>query len=420
VKKVALLGYGTVGKSVAELMLTRKLPGIVLTHIFNRNIALKRAQASSRRVPESVIWTDNIEDVLGSDVDIVVELMGGLDPAERWLRRALASGKSVVTANKQLLAHQASSLLRLAAKNNAQLHYGAAVAGGVPVIPGILQGLGGDAITRVSGILNGTCNFILSKMEAGADYAEVLAEAQRLGYAEANPSADVDGYDARAKLVLLTRIALQAEIDPEAVVTQSIRSISAIDFSYAREMGCTIRQISRAQLDGSLVRARVAPMMVPRSMAIAGSHGTLNTVVTHGSFSGDVVFSGHGAGGHPTAVAVLSDILAVAQGNSQVALPVRKRQVTGEFVAPHYLRFVVNDKPGIVSGISSALARYNINLDTILQHTGFPKDRLPFIATVEPCLNTTLRKAVASIGRMDSMLEPPLCLQILQVEDKDV
>jgi homoserine dehydrogenase len=420
VKKVALLGFGTVGSSVAELMQMRKLPGIELGYVFNRNVAGKLAGKAAQRVPASVEWTEKIEDVLGSDADIIVELMGGIDPAGKWIRRALASGKSVVTANKQLIAYEGASLLRLAAKNGAHLLYGAAVAGGVPVIPGVLQGLSGDSLKRVSGILNGTCNFILSQMETGADYAEVLAEAQRLGYAEADPTADVDGFDARAKLVILTRIALGAEINPDAVAAESIRRIAAIDFSYTREMGCTIRQISRAEIDGAVVRARVAPMVVPRSLAIAGSHGTLNTVVTNGRFGGDVVFSGHGAGGRPTAVAVVSDILAAAQGSGQVALPVRKRQVTGEMVAPHYLRFVVNDKPGIVSGIAGILAKHKINLDSILQRQGYPKERLPFIATVEPCLNTTLKKVVAAIGRMDSMLEAPLCLQILPVEDKDV
>jgi len=424
-KKIALMGLGTVGSGVVELLALRKLPGIELTHIYNRNIAAKRAQKTKLKIADSVVWTESVDEVLRSDVDIVVELVGGLDPAGKWVKRALAAGKSVVTANKQLIAYEGRGLLQLAARSKAQLLYGAAVAGGVPVIPGVLQGIGGDAITQVSGILNGTCNFILSKMEAGAEYAEVLAEAQRLGYAEADPTADVDGYDARAKLVVLTRIALRAEIDVEKVATESIRRIAAIDFAYTREMGCTIRQISRAALDGSIVRARVAPMVVPKSMPIAGSHGTLNTVVTHGAFGGDVVFSGHGAGGHPTAVAVVSDILAVAQGlihggGGQVAQPVKRREVSGEVVAPHYLRFVVNDKPGIVSGIAGALAKNGINLDSILQHAGFSKDRLPFIATVEPCLNTTLMKAVRSISRMDSMLEAPLCLQILTAEDGDV
>jgi homoserine dehydrogenase len=272
--KVALLGFGTVGSSVAKLLAEQKLPGIALTHVYNRSVARKRESAAAKYVPANAKWTENIDDVLKSDVDVVVELMGGLNPVEGWLRKALSSGKHVVTANKQLIAYRGVSLQKLAAQNGVQLVYGAAVAGGVPVIPGILQGLSGDRVTRLSGIVNGTCNYILSRMEAGAEYATVLTDAQQLGYAEANPSADVDGFDARAKLCILSRIALHAELNPDEVLTQTISTVEAIDFVYAKELNCTIRQVSRAQLDGSVVHARVAPMLVPLTSPMAWSHGT--------------------------------------------------------------------------------------------------------------------------------------------------
>jgi homoserine dehydrogenase len=418
VVKIAILGFGTVGSSVTRVLAASKFPGLQLTHIFNRNIERKRRSDAAKVVPGSVVWTENFEDILRSDVDVVVELMGGLTPAEGWLRKALAAGKSVVTANKQLIAYRGPSLERLAAQHNVHLVHGAAVAGGVPVIPGMLQGLGGDRVTRLSGIVNGTCNYILSRMEAGADYATVLADAQQLGYAESDPSADVDGYDARAKLCILSRIAMHAELDPDAVATQTISTIEAIDFSYAKELNCTIRQVSRAELDGKLMHARVAPMLVPLASPMAWSHGTQNMVVVSGRFGGDVVFSGHGAGGEPTAVAVVSDLLAVAQGCGSVQLPVRRREVTGDFLAPHYLRFVVDDKPGIVSAISGALTKVGANIDSLLQRRGYPKHRLPFVVTAEPCLTSTIEQALASIARMDCMLERPLCLQMLEVEDK--
>ena len=419
--RIALVGFGTVGSAVAKVLAASRFPGIQLTHIFNRNIARKRASDAAQCVPASVLWTENFDDILRSDADIVVEVIGGLNPTESWLRKALAAGKSVVTANKQLIAYRGESLLRLAAKHNVLLVHGAAVAGGVPVIPGMLQGLCGDQITRVSGILNGTCNYILSHMESGSSYAKVLADAQALGYAEANPSADVDGFDARAKLCILSRIALHAEMDPDQVVTQSIAAIEAVDFAYAKELGCTIRQVSRALLSNGrekVVHARVAPMLVPHASPIAWSHGTQNMVVTSGRFGGDVVFSGHGAGGEPTAVAVVSDILAVAQRSAAVELPVRARPVTGEFMAPHYLRFVVDDKPGIVAAISNALARVGANIDSLLQHPGYPKQRLPFVVTTEPCLTSTIEQAVAATAKLDSMVERPLCLQILTIDDK--
>jgi homoserine dehydrogenase len=418
VVKVALFGFGTVGTSVVRVLAESKLPGVQLTHIFNRNVERKRKSPAAKFVPASVVWTDNIDVILRSDVDIVVELMGGLNPIEGWIRKALAAGKSVVTANKQLIAYRGSSLRRLAEVHNVHLVHGAAVAGGVPVIPGVLQGLGGDQVTRLSGIVNGTCNYILSRMEAGADYATVLADAQQLGYAEADPSADVDGFDARAKLCILSRIAMHAELDPDAVATQTISTIESIDFSYAKELNCTIRQVSRAELDGRTVHARVAPMLVPLASPMAWSHGTQNMVVVSGKFGGDVVFSGHGAGGEPTAVAVVSDLLAVAQGCKTVDLPVRRREVTGDFMAPHYLRFVVDDKPGIVFAISGALSKVGANIDSLLQRRGYPKHRLPFVVTTEPCLTSTIERALASVARMDCMLERPLCLQMLEIEDK--
>jgi homoserine dehydrogenase len=294
----------------------------------------------------------------------------------------------------------------------------------VPVIPGMLQGLSGDSITRISGILNGTCNFILSKMEAGEDYASVLKEAQKLGYAEADPTADVGGFDARAKLCILARVAMHAEIDPEQVATQTIADIDAIDFAYAKELGCTIRQVSKAQaLNGtgsSLgMYARVAPMLVPLNSPMAWSRGTQNMVVSTGKMGGDVVFSGHGAGGDATAVAVMSDLLAVAQGARSVELPVEAKTVTGDSVAPHYLRFVVDDKPGIVSAISGALSKVGANIDSLLQRRGYPKHRLPFVVTTEPTLNSVIAEAVGSIAEMDCMIERPLALEMLVVDDRD-
>ena len=418
--RLGLLGFGTVGSSFAEVLAAGAHEEIQITRIFNRNVQRKRQHERAKFVPADAVWTDRVEDVLTApDVDAVVELIGGLDPIEGWLRTALTAGKHVITANKQLLAFRGTELLDLAAKNNVQLLFGASVAGGVPVIPGMVQGLSGDKIRRISGIVNGTCNFILSSMEIGANYGEVLANAQRAGYAEADPSADVDGLDARAKLCILARLALKAELHPDDVPAQTIKHVGSVDFPYAKELLCTIRQVARAQLDGDLVRARVGPMLVPKTSPIAWSRGTQNMIVTSGEFGGDVVFSGHGAGGHPTAVAVMSDVLAVAQGSSAVRLPARKLAVTGDVKAPHYLRLVVSDRPGIVAAIAGALAKEQINIDSILQHRGHASDRLPFVVTTEPCLRSTLDRAVETMASMDFMLEPPLVLEILVEEDRE-
>ncbi|WP_263377498.1 homoserine dehydrogenase [Granulicella paludicola] len=418
--QVGLLGFGTVGGSFAEVLAASPDAGVVITRVFNRDVERKKSSPRATFVPVSAMWTENVNDVLtASDVDVVVELMGGLDPIEGWLTTALNAGKHVVTANKQLIAYRGASLFALAASKGVQLLYGAAVAGGVPVIPGIAQGLSGDAITAISGIVNGTCNFILSSMESGADYGEVLKKAQDAGYAEANPSADVDGFDARAKLCVLARLALHAEIDPEKVPAQTISTISAVDFAYAKELGCTVRQVATAKLTGDGVSARVGPMLVPKESPIAWSHGTQNMVVTSGRFGGDVVFSGHGAGGHPTAVAVMSDVRAIAEGSSQVRLAAKTMAVSGDVQAPFYIRFVVNDQPGIVAAIAGALAKFGLNIDSILQHHGHAAERLPFVVTTEPCSSLTLAEAMAEMAKMPFMVETPLCLQMLVVSDKD-
>ena len=388
--------------------------------------ATSPASATSARaagLAPHITWHDSPDAILADGtISVVIETIGGLGEVEQWVRAALAAGKSVVTANKQLIAYRGAELAALAAEHGVQLLFNAAVAGGVPVIPATLQGLGGDRISRLAGILNGTCNFILSRMEQGESYAGVLAEAQRAGYAEANPAADVDGLDARAKLCILARVALHAELNPDHVPTQTISTLDAIDFQYAKELGSTIRQISRAELDTTdaepRIRARVAPMLVPHTNPIAWSHGTQNMVVTTGEFGGDVVFSGHGAGGNPTAVAVVSDLLAIAHGSAAVSLPAIPRSVVGEFFAPHYLRFIVSDKPGIVSAISGALASVGANIDSILQRPGYPKDRLPFVVTTEPSLTSTIDRALAIMGNFECMLVPPLALQIITTDDK--
>lgn len=410
--KVAILGFGTVGSSVARILCESKPDGVELTHIFNRNVARKRVDW----VPENVRWTETIDDVLSSPANVVLELAGGLEPAGEWVRRALEAGKSVVTANKKLIAEHGITLDKLARSKGCHLFYGAAVAGGVPVIPGLQQGLAGDRITRIEGILNGTCNFILSKMEEGAEFAPVLKEAQALGYAEADPTEDVDGFDARAKLVILSRIALRANMATSDVFCKSITEIAAVDFAYAREMRCTIRQISRAELRGNEVLATVGPMLVPLASPLAWSRGTENMVLVGGAYGGDVVFSGHGAGGHPTAVAVVSDLLAIVHGSCTIGMPTRKVGVSGDFLLRHYIRFVVQDRPGIIAQIAGALAEQEINIHAVLQKPGHTKANLPFVVIVEPCPFSALQRALAEIATLDCLLEPTLNMQILEPE----
>ncbi|MGH9512025.1 MAG: homoserine dehydrogenase [Terriglobales bacterium] len=413
--RVAILGFGTVGRSVAKILCEQRPGGLHLTHIYNRGIARKKVDW----IPADVRWTDDIEDVLSGDVDVVVELMGGLNPAGDWIRRALTAGKSVVTANKQLIAHAGPELMELARRDQRQIAFGASVAGGVPVISGLQEGLAGDRLSKIYGILNGTCNYILSQIEnRGIPFSEALAEAQTLGYAEADASDDVDGLDARAKLTILTRIGLRSNVATEQIACGTIRIIGAVDFEYARQLGCTIRQVSWAELDGDHLYAAVRPALVTHSSPLARVEGGQNSVMATGKFGGETVFAGHGAGGNPTAVAVVSDIIAISlsgkNGSAAVAhLPEISPIVTSDFSTRHYLRFTITDRPGIIATLATILSGCGINIDSVLQKPGYSKSSLPFVITLEACRTSLVEKALEQISKLDFLVQPTINLPIL-------
>ncbi len=413
VPHVALLGFGTVGQSVARILCSGEMPQVRLTHIFNRDVARKRVDW----VPSSVTWTESIDDVLTSDVEIVIELVGGLRPAYEWVKSALSAGKSVVTANKQLVAHHGTELLDLARSRGLEVRFEASVAGGIPVLRALQEGLAGDRLVEVRGILNGTCAYILSRMQLERiPFADALAEAQRLGYAEADPSEDLDGADAAAKLAIVAAVGLRRPVRVTEIATKSIRPIEPVDFEYARELGCTIRQIARASVeDGGAVFAAVRPALVSLSSGFGRVEGSQNLVSVRGIFGGETSFFGSGAGGSPTAVAVVSDVLSVAARGVVApasAPPTVFHRVSGDFVAPHYVRFTVNDKPGILAQITAAYARYGINIDGVLQLPKFRKDRLPFVTTLEECSESVLDRALADVAKSDYHVQPPLALPI--------
>src|SRR6266436_9429221 len=400
--KVALIGFGTVGSSVAKILCERSNTHLRLTHILNRNVARKKVDW----LPPSVQWTENIDDVLSSGVEIVVEVMGGLQPTEDWVRRALESGKSVVTANKQLIARRGPELIALARRMKQQIEFGASVAGGVPVISGLHQGLAGDELFKIRGILNGTCNYILSQIEStGIPFATALREAQKLGFAEADPTEDIEGLDARAKLAILARVGLHCNVKAASIVARSISAIDAVDFEYANQLGCTIRQISWAELKadpkGDNLFAAVQPALVELSSPLARVEGSQNLVMATGTYGGETVFGGHGAGGHPTAVAVVSDILAIARarqtGMSYAGPPPEKTpSVTADFTTKHYLRFLVKDRPGIIASLATILSQCGINIDAVVQKPGCPKSHLPFLITLEECKASLVEQALAN------------------------
>ena len=432
--KIALLGFGTVGSSVAKILCERVNTNLRLTHVLNRNVERKKVDW----LPSSVKWTEKIDDVLSSDAEIVVEVMGGLDPTESWIRRILSARKSVVTANKQLIARCGPELIALAQSMDQQIHFGASVAGGVPVISGLQDGLAGDELFKIRGILNGTCNYILSQIEAnGIPFATALREAQKLGFAEADPTDDIDGFDARAKLAILARVGLHCLVDPESIRARSISAIDAVDFEYASQLGCTIRQISWAELktpesNPSEARselmenskaddlfAAVQPALVDLASPLARVEGSQNLVVATGKYGGETVFGGHGAGGNPTAVAVVSDILAIARSRQPSPASAEAPQsaektptVTPEFTAKHYLRFLVKDRPGIIAALATILSQCGVNIDTVLQKPGCQKSHLPFLITLEECNSWQVEQALRQINLLDFLVQPCLHLPI--------
>jgi homoserine dehydrogenase len=425
--RVALIGFGTVGRAVTKILCEHGESCLRLTHICNRNVERKKQSW----VPNDVIWTDDVDAVLKSDVDIVIELIGGLDPAGKIVRSALESGRSVVTANKQLIARHGSDLLQLARSKGCQIEFGASVAGGVPVLPALRTGLSGDRLHGIAGILNGTCNYILSRIESSRiPFSEALEEAQARGYAEADASEDLDGGDARAKLAILALAGLRAQVAPESVRARTIRAIDAVDFDYAAELGCTIRQISRAVLKddgkGKILFAEVGPCVVPTDSPFGRVQRNLNLVLTSGQYGGDMAFLGAGAGGDPTAVAVVSDVMFVAQnlssgvGKRDVSTPaivtpeISTPGISSDFETPWYLRFFVRDQPGIVARLAQIMAAHHLNIDSLLQKPGFDKASLPFVITLEPCRDSTLRPALEEMAGLDFSIRPCLCLPILR------
>jgi len=344
--RVALMGFGTVGQSVARILCSGEVPQVQLTHIFNRDVNRKRVDW----VPSSVTWTDSAADI-------------------------------------------------------------------IPVLRALQEGLAGDRLVEVRGILNGTCAYILSRMQNEAiSFADALTDAQKLGYAEADPSEDLDGADAAAKLAIIAAVGLRRPVRVGDIATRSIRPIEAVDFMYARELGCTIRQIARASAeDNGEVFAAVRPALVPLTSNFGRIEGSQNIVTVRGIFGGETSFSGSGAGGSPTAVAVVSDVLSVAgHGDLPAAQtePTAYHKVRGDFVAPHYVRFTVNDKPGILAAITNAYAKYGINIEGVLQLPKFRRDRLPFVTTLEECPESVLDRALAEVAKSDYHVQPPLALPI--------
>jgi homoserine dehydrogenase len=380
---IALAGLGTVGTGVVRLIETN---AEIIARRARRPIRITAVNARDRKKDRGVdlspyAWEDDLAALADrDDVDVVVELIGGSDgPALTLARKTIRAGKSLVTANKAMIAHHGLELAGAAEEAQAALKFEAAVAGGIPVVKGLSEGAAANAFTRVYGILNGTCNYILTQMEdTGRDFGEVLSEAQKLGYAEADPTFDIEGVDAAHKLSILAAIAFGAKLDFEAVDVSGISRIKAADIAQARTLGYVIRLVGTAErdsTDGSTrLFQRVQPHLVPADHPLAHVDGPTNAVVAEGNFMGRLLFQGPGAGDGPTASAVVADIIDIARGERGAAfsMPVAELEPmapaqTGHRVGRAYMRFTVTDKPGVLAEITAALRDANVSIESLIQ-----------------------------------------------------
>ncbi|MFJ5901122.1 homoserine dehydrogenase [Streptomyces sp. NPDC093064] len=377
--KVALLGCGVVGSEVARIMTTHAddLAARIGAPVELAGVAVRRPDKVREGIPADLVTTDATALVKRGDIDVVVEVIGGIEPARTLITAAFEHGASVVSANKALLAQDGAALHAAAEANDRDLYYEAAVAGAIPLIRPLRESLAGDKVNRVLGIVNGTTNFILDKMDStGAGYQEALDEATALGYAEADPTADVEGFDAAAKAAILAGIAFHTRVRLDDVYREGMTEITAADFVSAKEMGCTIKLLAiceRAE-DGGSVTARVHPAMIPLTHPLASVRGAYNAVFVESDAAGQLMFYGPGAGGSPTASAVLGDLVAVCRNrlsgatgpgeSAYAALPVSSM---GEVATRYHISLDVADKPGVLAQVATVFAEHGVSIDTVRQ-----------------------------------------------------
>jgi homoserine dehydrogenase len=370
-------------------------------------------------VPAKLFTTDALGLVKRDDVDVVVELIGGIEPVRDWLVEALRAGKSVVTANKALLAEDGDALHDAAAEGGADLYFEGAVAGAIPLLRPLRESLLGDQITRVTGIVNGTTNYILSSMDAnGAGFAEALEEATALGYAEADPTADVEGFDAAAKAAILASLAFHTRVRAGDVYREGITDVTAADVASAKAMGCTIKLLCLAERDGDAVSVRVHPAMIPRSHPLAGVSDVFNAVFVEANAAGQLMFYGRGAGGAPTASAVLGDLVAVARHRlsgsraaaESVYADLRIRPI-GEAATRYHVSLDVADRAGVLATVAGVFARHDVSIATVRQSGRGPDATLVIVthvapdaaltATVEELRSLDIVRSIASVLRVE-------------------
>ena len=423
--RVALLGCGTVGSEVVRLLQSSgdDLAARIGAPLELVGIAVRRpGRARDLDLPEELFTTDAAGLVAREDVDLVVEVIGGLEPARSLILAALRAGKSVVTANKALLAEDGASLHAAAAEHGADLYYEASVAGAIPLLRPLRESLAGDQITRVTGIVNGTTNFVLTRMdETGAGFADALDEATALGYAEADPTADVEGFDAAAKAAILAGLAFHTRVVAADVHREGITEVTAADVASAQAMDCVVKLLAIAEKDGDAVSVRVHPAMIPRSHPLGSVREAYNAVFVEAASAGRLMFYGPGAGGSPTASAVLGDLVAVARnalsgargaGASDYA-ELRVRPM-GEVVTRYHISLDVADKAGVLMAVAAAFSDHDVSIRTVRQEGH--GDDASLVVVTHTATDASLQAVVEQLRGLDSVRA---VASVMRVEGQD-
>ena len=422
--RIGIAGLGTVGAGVVGLL---DCHGDLLELRCGRRLKVAavsaRDKTKDRGVPlDGMRWLDDPMELAGDGgVDVVVELIGGADGIAKDLcQSAIAGGKHVVTANKALLAHHGTAFALAAEGAGVSLGFEAAVAGGIPIVKTLREGLAGNGIGRVYGILNGTCNYILSAMrDSGREFDDILAETQELGYAEADPSLDIDGVDTAHKVALLASLAFGCQVDFGSIHTEGIRHVTPMDIRFAEELGYRIKLLGIATVTDGELEQRVHPCMVPGTAPIATVEGAFNAVVADGDFIDTLMQEGLGSGAGPTASAVLSDLVDIARGccvptfsvpaGELVAIPARPMD---RHRGAYYIRLMVVDRPGVFADVAGVLRDHDVSMEAVLQRTRDPGEAVPVVMILHETQEREMVRALDQIGALEAVVEPPRMIRI--------
>jgi homoserine dehydrogenase len=431
--KIGFIGFGTVATGAVNILteqkaLVRRRLGCPIEIVQIADLDVKRSRGIS--LPRGILTTDAMKVVRHPEIDIVVELIGGYDPARQFILEAIRRGKQVVTANKALLAVHGEEIFRAAVEQGVDIGFEGSVGGGIPIIRAIKEGLSAEKIAAIYGIVNGTCNYILTKMtEEGKKFSEVLAEAQRLGYAEADPTLDIGGADSAHKLAILTCLSFGTAVPLKEIYTEGVDKVTPLDIAFAEEFGYKIKLLAIAKAADGEIEARVHPTMIPKEYLLSRVGGVHNAIYLVGEAIGEALFYGRGAGSLPTGVAVVSDLIDLSRNilkgaSGRVppasfqpeARPTLRIKRMEEIESLYYLRFMAEDRPGVLSKISGVLGKYRISISSVIQQGRKAGGNVPLVMMTHRAKERDVQEALSRINRMEYVSEPTV---LIRVEGED-